>query len=43
VLFVATIFSAGVNMRPTADDFVTGALAAFLPEHATWQADRFQS
>src|SRR4029078_12989401 len=26
VLFVALIFSAGVNMRPTADDFVTKGL-----------------
>ncbi len=26
VLFVALIFSAGVNMRPTADDFVTAGI-----------------
>ena len=26
VLFIALIFSAGVNMRPTADDFVTAEI-----------------
>jgi hypothetical protein len=26
VLFAALIFSAGVNMRPTADDFVTAGI-----------------